>query len=397
MHTLSQARVLVVGGGYAGILAAARIARGGRAQVTLIDQRATFTQRIRLHEAIAGTRVPGFAYGPALARRGVAFLQARVEGIDQARQELLLAGAGGGARRLGYDLLLVALGSSTPAGAPGVADHAVRLNDPDVAARSATQLKAAAAAGGRALVVGGGLTAIEAAAELAARLPGLRVTMAAGGSIGADYSQAGARHLKATLERLGVELREGARVVALEAGSAQLAGGEALRYDSCIWAGGFAAPALLGEAGLPVDGLGRVLVTPTLQAHGNPTIYVAGDSAAAGDDRRSIRMGCAAAMPMGVQAGENIAATLAGQAPQPHNFGFFLRCVSLGRHDGLVQFTDSDDRPAERILSGMPAATVKELICRMTLESLRGELRTGLPLYRWPGGGSWWATAAAAA
>lgn len=391
----TRGRVLVLGGGYAGMLAAARVARHEGAEVTLVDRRVGFVQRIRLHEALGGGAVPGLAYGPALARRGVAFVQARVMTIDPGRQEVRVEGAG--ARRLGYDRLIIALGSASVAGAPGVAEHALRLDDASDVARASVGLRALAARGGRVLVVGGGLTAIEAAAELAGELRGLRVVLATGGSLGASFSAAGARHLRASLAGLGVEIREDARVMALEAGQAWLAGGESIAYDSCVWAGGFAAPALLADAGLPVDAQGRVMVTPALHVAGNPTIFVAGDSAAAGDGGRAIRMGCVSALPLGAHAGENVAAALAGAPARPFQFGFPGRNVSLGRHDGLVQLTDRLDRPSERIMTGHAAATVKELVCRMTLETVRGELRTGLPLYHWPGGGNWWAAPAVAA
>lgn len=389
MGVNGQRHVLILGGGYAGMLAAARIARGGRAHVTLVDQREAFVQRIRLHEALAGADVPQLAYGPALARRGVTFLQAHAEGVDIARQEVVLAPPAA-PRRLGYDVLLVALGSVTAAGAPGVAEHALRLNDPAQVGHAAAQLRALARSGGRALVVGGGLTAIETAAELGERLPGLPVTLACSGSLGAGYSRAASMHLRATLQRLGVELVEGARVVGLERGRAALEGGAELPFDCAIWSGGFAAPDLLRAAGLAVDGQGRALVTPTLQIPGNPTVFVVGDSAAAGEGGQTIRMGCVSAAPMGAHAGENVASALAGAPLRPFRFGFFMRCVSLGRRDAVIQLTGPNDQPRDRAVTGRGAALIKELVCRAALESVRGELRSGLPLTVWPGGGRWW-------
>ncbi len=396
MRTRTMARVLVLGGGYAGMLAAARVARHGNAQITLVDQRPGFVQRIRLHEALAGATPPGLAYGPALARRGGRFVQARVLGIDPARQEVSIA-ADGAERRLGYDALIVALGSASVSAAPGVAEYALRLNDPAAVAPFGAELRSLAARGGQALIVGGGLTAIETAAELAEQLPGLRVTLAMSGTLGADFSAVGRQYLRDSLTRLGVQIREGSPVAALEPGRAWLASGEALAYDRCVWASGFAAPALLAASGLPVDAQGRAVVSATLQVRGNPTLIVAGDSAAAGDAGRAIRMGCVSAMPLGAHAGENAAALLAGEALRPFQFGFPGRCVSLGRHSGIFQFTDRLDRPVERIISGRAGATVKELICQMTLATVRGELRTALPLYQWRGGGGWWAAAPAAA
>jgi NADH dehydrogenase FAD-containing subunit len=396
MQMRAKARVVVLGGGYAGMMAAARVARHGNAQVTLVDQRQAFVQRIRLHEALAGTMLPGVAYAPVLGRRGATFVQAQVQGIDPQRQEVSIA-VGRSERRLGYDVLIVALGSATTAGIPGVAEGALRLNDAATVARSSAELRALAERGGHCLIVGGGMTAIETASELAERLPTLRVTLATGGVAGADFSAAGRQHLQTGLARLGVQIREGSSVASLEPGQAWLASGEALAFDRCIWACGFAAPTLLAESGLPVDAQGRVWVTTTLQVCDNPTVFVAGDSAAAGDAGQTIRMGCVSAMPLGAHVGENVAALLAGAPQRPFRFGFVGRCVSLGRHDGLFQFTNRFDQPVNRLISGRAGAIVKELICQMTLASVHGELWSGLSLYQWPGGDGWWATPAAAA
>lgn len=63
---------------------------------------------------------------------------------------------------------------------------------------------------------------------------------------------------------------------------------------------------------------------------------------------------------------------------------FTIRCVSLGRRDGLVQFTDWNDAPLPKVWTGRRSVFVKEMICRMTYWVVKNELRTGLRLYRWP-------------
>jgi NADH dehydrogenase FAD-containing subunit len=95
-------------------------------------------------------------------------------------------------------------------------------------------------------------------------------------------------------------------------------------------------------------------------------------------------MGCVSALPMGAHAGENAVRLLRGEEPAPFDMAFTIRCVSLGRKDGLVQFVTGDDRPLDRVWTGRRAALVKELICRLTLAVVRWELRAGLRLYRWP-------------
>jgi NADH dehydrogenase len=380
-------KVLILGCGYAGLMAASRATRAGSAvQVTLIDARPAFTQRIRLHETLTGRTPKTLDYASLLGRRGARFVQARVESLDPGRKSVAARSVDGERIELAYDTLVFALGSVTGAAVPGVAEHAVRLNDPTAVREAAARI--AAAPSGRILVAGGGLTGIESAAELAERYPHLQVTLATRGRVGDGYSTAGAAHLRRRLIELGVEFLEDAAVVSLEAGRASLAGGGFIPFDLCVWAGGFEAPPLAREAGLAVDFAGRALVDPALRALGHPEIFVAGDAAVAlMPDGRALRMGCVSAMPLGAHAGESLLRRLRGEEPAPFAFGFTIRCISLGRKDGLVQFVEPDDTPLPRIWTRRRAAVVKELICRMTYEIPRWELLMGLRLYRWPGPG----------
>lgn len=382
-------KVLILGGGYAGLMAASRIARGGSpAEVTLIDAKPSFVQRLRLHEVLAGGSPKTLDYAPLLGRRGVRFVQARVESLEPGRQRVVARSEGGERMELGYDTLILALGSATAASAPGVAENAVRPDDPAVLRAASARLRALAGSRGRVLVVGGGLTGIETATELAERFPGLRVTLATRGRLGDGYAETAASHLRDRFAELGISLVEERAVVSVEPGRAGLDDRSRIPFDLCVWAGGFAAPGLAREAGLPVDGSGRVLVDPALRAAGHPNVFVAGDAAAATlPDGRTIRMGCVSAMPLGAHAGESVRRLLRGEEPRPFSFGFTIRCVSLGRRDGLVQFVAPDDTPRPRVWTGHRGVVIKELICRMTYEVVRNELRFGVPLYRWPGPG----------
>src|SRR5215216_565680 len=167
-HT-ARHKVLILGGGYAGMIAAARAARDSAADVTLIDARPAFFQRIRFHEMLAGGSPKTLDYAPLLGRRGVRFVQARVEGLEPGRQRVSARSEDGTPIELGYDTLILALGSVTGPGVPGAAEHAVRLDDPVAIREAAARLRVLAGSGGRVLVVGGGLTGIEAATELAER------------------------------------------------------------------------------------------------------------------------------------------------------------------------------------------------------------------------------------
>lgn len=384
-HVQSKQKILILGGGYGGMIAAARIARSGpAAEVTLIDARPSFVQRIRLHEALAGSSPRTLDYAPLLAKRGVRFVQGRVESLEPGAQRVSGRDGEGRSFAMGYDSLVVALGSATVAGVPGVAEHALRLNDPAEIRQAHARVRALAGSGGRVLVTGGGLTGIETATELAERFPGLRVTLATHGRLGDGYSTLGSAHFRSRFARLGIEVLENASIVGVEAERAWLADGGSLPFDLCVWCAGFEAPALAREAGFAVDRSGRMVVDPALRAVHHPNVYAVGDAAAATfPDGRPIRMGCVSALPTGAHAGDNIRRTIRGQEPEPFGFAFLIRCISLGRKDGLVQFTEPDDAPREKVLTRWPAVAVKEMICRMTISVVHNELRTGLPLYRW--------------
>jgi len=358
-------KILILGGGYAGVMAASRLVINGvRADITLIDARTELVQRIRLHETLAGSTPKTLPYR-LLERKGVRFVQARVEALEPGQRRVQARTPSGERLQLEYDTLIYALGSRT---AKPMQD-AIRLDDPDELRQAYGRLKA----GMRVLVVGGGLTGIEAATELAERIPGLKVTLATRGRIADGWSKAAADHFLRRFRELGIELREEVSVETAEG------------FDLCIWAGGFEALPLARQAGLPTDAAGRVRVDDSLRVPGHPEIFVAGDSAAAaGAGGWMIRMGCVSALPMGAHVGENVARVLRGREPEPFQLAIALRCVSLGRKDGLVQFTAADDAPVDKVWTRRGAAVVKELICQMTYWVMRGELRLGIRLYRWP-------------
>jgi len=86
---------------------------------------------------------------------------------------------------------------------------------------------------------------------------------------------------------------------------------------------------------------------------------------------------------MGADVVNHMSAQLTGQTlPAPFRFSYLLQCVSLGLHDGLVQFVEADDSPKSRIVTGWAAARIKELICRFTVWSLYQQRR-------WPGSYLW--------
>ncbi len=381
MQQTNRTKIIILGGGYAGVMAALRLAGKTKHQsveLVLVNGQDHFVERIRHHELASGHGPVQVPFTKLLGNRGIRFVQGWCTAIASAEKHLSVQ-TSNGTETLTYDYLIYALGSTiTTERVPGVTDYAHTLANEATAQRLQTQARALAATGGRLLIVGGGLTGIEAATELAESYPTLQVTMATRGTLGAALSKAGKAHIQRVFARLGIEVIENISIDHLTANVAHSTDGRVLSFDSCLWTGAFSVPKLASDAGLPVDKSGRLLVDGTLRVLNHPNIYAAGDAAATG-----LRMACATALPIGAYVADHLAACVTGEAaPAPFQFGYMIQCISLGRRDGLVQPVKSDDSPREYIITGRASALIKEFICRYTLWSLHQERR-------WPGFFSW--------
>ncbi|HNM85275.1 MAG TPA: FAD-dependent oxidoreductase [Mycobacterium sp.] len=364
-------RVVVIGGGYAGVLAANRLQRPGL-NVTLINPRPRFVERIRLHQLVAGNHAATAAYADVLGP-DVRLVVDTAERIDAPGRRVLLASGGEG----GYDYLIYAVGSTgaLPEGASGAAEFAYPLAELEQAERLRDRL-AELSPDAPAVVVGGGLTGIEAAAEFAGA--GRPVTLV-GAQLGPSLAASGRRSVAKRLAGLGVTVVSG-QVTAVSADAVTLADGRALPSAVTVWTAGFTVPGLAAASGLRTDELGRLCTDETLTSVDDPRIVAAGDAAA--PSGLPMRMSCQAATPMGAQAAQTVLARIAGTEPAPLSQAFTGQCISLGRDAGMVQLAHTDDRPRSAYLGGRAAALVKEQVCRATVSFLAREAsKPGS--YRW--------------
>lgn len=387
----SGSTVVVAGGGYAGVLAANRIQGRlrGRARVVLVAPDEHLTDRIRLHEAAVHGAVASRVRQPydRLLARGVERIAGRVTGLEPDARSITID-QHGSALRLAYDALVLALGSGLHAELASQAPYANALQDAAHADQLATELPKLAP-GERVVIVGGGLSAIELATEVAETYPALSVELVAQ-KLGEGLDAPTQAILTRELSKLGVGVREGARAQQLTPDGVRLSDGTLIAARLSVWATGFmAAPTPLSSTWkLARDAAGRVLVDEHLRVPGAPEIFVAGDFAAPpaasiGTGLRSNRMGCVSAMPLGAHAADQVVRLLNRQPLRPFRFQFVLQCISLGRTRGLVVFVDRDDQPTGRVITGRVAALIKESICRMVIGSLRFE-RLWAGLYTWP-------------
>jgi NADH dehydrogenase len=364
-------RIVVLGAGYTGMFAAIRLAHRTRrsgAQITLVNPSSRFVERLRMHQIAAGHELAVHEIPELLAGTGVAFVQGTATGIDpEARQVTIDNG-----ETLGYETLVYALGSSTgTSGVPGADTHAFTLNNPQVAARFAARLTEVAEAGGTVTVCGGGLTGIEAATEIAESHPGLTVTLISLDEPGAMMGDKARAYLHRALDRLGITVRTGARVGKVLPDAVELADGELVRSDACLWTTGVTVSPLAAESGIATDERGLVLVDATLRSVSHPQIHAIGDAAAVRLGWGRIHGTCQSGLPTAQYTADTVARLLRGKAVPPFRFGYFHQPVSLGRRDAVVQFTRADDTPRRGYLSGRRAVAYKELVSASPLWTYR--------------------------
>jgi NADH dehydrogenase FAD-containing subunit len=373
-------RLVVIGGGYAGVMAAVRAARRlrGRAQVLLVSDQDALVERIRLHETAAHGRDPRRPLQELLRGTGVVFVHARCDTVDRARREVIADG-----QSIAYDRLIVAIGSSSASDAvPGAREHAFALESESLPALGSA-IERAAEHHGRLVVVGGGLSGLEAATELAERHPGLRVALLTRSAVGERLSDGAREHARRACARLKIDLREHVAVERIEP-DAVIVPGERIAADVCLAAFGFRAPDALKRWGFPTDAVGRARVDAHLRLQETPEVYVAGDCAAVDGALGSpIPSGCKSAIPLGALAGENAAASMREKRERPVDWRDVVWCISLGRADAVIQTMRRDGTPGALWFGGRFGAAVKRFVCWATVRSIELE-RDGYWEYRYP-------------
>jgi NADH dehydrogenase len=352
--------VLVIGGGYAGVMAANRTAGGG-GNVTMVNPRPTFVERIRLHQLAVDNDDATEDYA-AILNSTVRLVVGSAERIDIAARRVELASGDA----LSYDYLVYAVGStgSVPAGVPGAAEFAYPLSELEQAERLRDRLADVPLAA-PVVVVGGGLTGIEAAAEFAEA--GRSVTLV--GALGPSLSKRGRRSVAKQLRRLGVAVVED--VVTEVSADAIVVGGRTVPAAVTVWTAGFGVPSLAAASGLTTDEVGRLVTDETLTSVDDERIVAAGDAAT--PSRLPYRMSCQSGLPLGAFAGDTVLARIAGERPAEVSVPFSAQCISIGRHHGTLQFQRKDDTATNAYIGGRAGAFIKEQVCRYTLKWMAGE------------------------
>jgi NADH dehydrogenase len=300
-------RVLIVGGGFAGLEAAKALARSP-VEITLLDRQNHHCFQPLLYQVATATLSPADVAWPIRAilsrQRNLRVLMANVQNIDIGRR-LVRADEGD----FVYDQLIIATGAThayfgheewAPY-APGLKriEDATEIRRRILIAFERAELAAEPRdrdALTTFVVVGGGPTGVEMAGAIAdmarGALPGdfrnvdparSRVMLVeAGPRLLAAFPEALSRYAKAALERRGVEVLTGAPVTDIRPDQVFI-GDHPIQVGAVIWAAGVAASAAADWLGAERDRAGRVKVAPDLTLPGRPEIFVVGDTAAVAD------------------------------------------------------------------------------------------------------------------
>ncbi|MGW0118890.1 NAD(P)/FAD-dependent oxidoreductase [Streptomyces sp. NPDC003327] len=378
--TDNSTRVVVIGGGYAGVMAANRLRGREDVDVTVVNARRVFVPRLRLHQVVGGSHEAVVDYAEVLAD-GVRLLVDRVTRIDTAARAVVLASGD----TLTYDYLVYAAGSGSAAPrVPGAAEFAHPMATLEEA-RQLRSLLAETPTPAPVTVVGGGPTGIETAGELAEE--GRPVTLVCGAELGPYLHPKARRTAVARLTARGVTVLQGAdaKVTAVSRGAVRLADGRELPSSVTVWCAGFGVPDLGARSGLTTDAVGRLLTDETLTSVDDERVVAAGDSAA--PSGLPFRMSAYTAGCLGAHAADTVLARVEGKRPEPVDMSFPAMCISLGRGAAVFQLGRRDDTATRVYVSGKAGAKLKEIACRASVKHLANEARKP-GKHSWPKGGA---------
>ncbi|GAB3808582.1 FAD-dependent oxidoreductase [Humibacter antri] len=363
----SRTRVVVIGAGYAGAVAANHLRLRDDVDIIVVNPRADFVERVRLHQLASGTADATLPLSTLLAH-GIRLIVDSVTRIDTDARALRLASG----RDLAYDYAIYAVGSLTtiPSSVPGAREFAMPIGDFDSARALRARIDRLPQAA-PITVVGAGLTGIETAAELADG--GHTVTLACGGILAPALANGPRRYIAKWLRRHGVTVRQEQHVTAVSTDTVSYSDGTVRAAAVTVWAAGFTAPHLATNSGLSTDALGRILTDETLTSVGDQRIIATGD--AASPSGMPYRMSCQAAGPLGQQAADTVLSRIAGETPKSIDLALTGSCISLGRCAAVRQFDHKDDSPMHLYTTGPLTAAYKEFTGRLGVWKIRREAR----------------------
>ncbi|ATR84753.1 NAD(P)/FAD-dependent oxidoreductase [Pseudomonas defluvii] len=408
-------RIVIVGGGAGGLELATRLGKTlgkrGIAQITLVDANLTHIWKPLLHEVAAGslnTSEDELNYVAQAKWNHFQFQLGRMSGLDRTDKQIQLAATLDEdgrellpARTLGYDTLVIAVGSNTnDFGTLGAAQNCLFLDTRKQAERFHQQLLnhyLRAHAGDNAnqkisvAIVGAGATGVELAAELhhaAHELAAYGLDRIKPQDMHITLIEAGPRVLPAlperisvpvhkTLEKLGVTVMTNAAVSEVTAESLKTSTGEVIEASLKVWAAGIRAPAFLKDIdGLETNRINQLLVRPTLQTTLDDDIFAFGDCAACPqpDSDRNVPPRAQAAHQQASLLAKGLKARLEGKPLPTYAYRDYGSLVSLSSFSAVGNLMGN--LTGSVMLEGWLARMFYVSLYRMHQMALYGTFRT---------------------
>ncbi len=369
-------RVVIVGGGFAGLHAAKSLAHLP-VEVTVVDRRNHHIFQPLLYQVALAVLSPADIAQPIRMilrdQENTQVLMDEVVGIDATGRRIALASGA----ELPYEYLVLAAGAThSYFGRDEWAKYAPGLKTIEDATEIRRRVLLAFELAERQMVehgwhpplnfvvVGGGPTGVELAGAISdiAQLymkrdfrmidpSKARVLLLEGSPrVLSTYPAELSAKAEAALVKLGVEVRTGCRVTGIGPGWVEI-GGERIEAAVTLWAAGVQASPMGRLLGAPLDRSGSVMVNSRLNPPGMPEVFVLGDLAHLEQKGRRVPGVAQPAMQMGDHVGKMIGADLAGK--ERPSFRYFDKgdMATIGRTDAVAKV----EWPFKAQMSGFPA------------------------------------------
>jgi NADH dehydrogenase len=357
-------RVLILGGGFAGVGAAQKL-KDAEAEVVLVDRHDYHTFQPLLYQLASGLleqTAVGHSLRDLVARQdNTAVHQATVTGVDLEARKVSFDGIA----PITYDYLVFGLGAEVNFfGTEGAAEHAfpmytlphaVRLKDHLLERWEAADRDPSIVEDGalNVVVVGGGPTGVETAGAVAelyradfakdyksipqeqARV----ILVEAGPQLFAMFKPKLREYAAKALAERTVQVMTGALVASVSPTRVTLKSGEELKAHTLVWGAGLQGNPLVQSLGLELQRGNRIGVRPDLTLPDHPEVFVLGDVAAIVDEKTEQvlpQLG-SVALQSGEHAGETIAHRIAGKKTKPFKYRDKGTMATIGRGAAVVQ------------------------------------------------------------
>jgi NADH dehydrogenase len=362
--TSTRPRVLILGGGFAGVGVAKEL-EDADADVVLVDRHDYHTFQPLLYQLATGlieTTAVGHSLRDLVGHQdNTSVHEATVSGIDLGSRQVAFEDR----EPLTYDYLVLALGAEVNYfGTEGAAEHAfpmytmphaVRLKEHVVERWEATDRDPSLVEDGalNVVVVGGGPTGVETAGALAelyrsafakdypdvpqeeARV----ILVEAGPELFSMFKPKLREYATKALTDRGVEVLTGSAVASVAPTRVTLKSGEEIKAHTLVWGAGLQGNELVQSLGIELQRGNRVAVGPDLTLPDHPEVYVLGDVAAIVDEKSGNvlpQLG-SVALQSGEHAGKTIARRIAGKEPKPFAYKDKGTMAAIGRGAACVQ------------------------------------------------------------